>query len=97
MSQSRGSLSRLLQVGVFADDLAEQDRSDEVRARLVEAARQATAILAPAASLSSVSTVAQGRSVAADLMYGSGAGSDDIDARFDPDDDSSGPRVGQGE
>lgn len=84
-------------VAVFADDLAEQDRFDEVRARLVEVARQATATLAPAASLSAVSTVAQVRSVAADLMYASGAESDDIDAWFDPDDDSSGPRAGEGE
>lgn len=84
-------------VAVFSDDLAEQDRFDEVRARLIEVAQQATATLAPTASLSAVSTVAQVRSVAADLMYASGAEPDDIDAWFDPDDDESVPGAGQGE
>jgi uncharacterized membrane protein YgaE (UPF0421/DUF939 family) len=74
-------------VAVFADDLAEQDRFDEVRARLVEVAQQATATLPPRASLSAVSTVAQVRSVAADLMYASGAQPEEIDAWFDPDED----------
>ena len=74
-------------MAVFADDLAEQDRFDEVRARLVEVAQQATATLPPRASLSAVSTVAQVRSVAADLMYASGAQPEEIDAWFDPDED----------
>ncbi len=84
-------------IAVFADDLAEEDRFDEVRARLIDVARQATATLTPSASLSAVSTVAQVRSVAADLMYASGAEPDEVDAWFDPDDDSSVSRPGQRE
>lgn len=85
-------------VELFAADLAEQDRFDEVRRQLVRVAQEATATLSPAASLSAVSTVAQVRSVAADLMYASGAEPEDIDAWFDPDDDdSSVPRFDQTE
>ncbi len=59
-------------VRVFADDLSEQDRFDEVRQALLDTAREATAVLGPDQSLGVTVVVAQVRSLAADLLYATG-------------------------
>jgi uncharacterized membrane protein YgaE (UPF0421/DUF939 family) len=70
-------------IGIFADDLSEQDDFDEARGELVQAARMASLALPEAATMNSVSIAAQVRSLAADLLYASGYTRDEIDERLD--------------
>jgi uncharacterized membrane protein YgaE (UPF0421/DUF939 family) len=66
-------------VRVFADDLAERDRFDEVRDTLLEVANRATTALESERSLGVTVVVAQIRSVAADLMYATGLTAVELD------------------
>jgi hypothetical protein len=66
-------------VRVFADDLAERDRFDEVRDTLLEVANRATTALESERSLGVTVVVAQIRSVAADLMYATGLSAVELD------------------
>lgn len=66
-------------VRTFADDLAEQDRFDEVRDALVRAAKTATEALSGDASLGLTVVVAQTRALAADLLYATGVTADELD------------------
>ncbi|CAN5694094.1 MAG: FUSC family protein [Nocardioidaceae bacterium] len=70
-------------VRLFADDLAEQDRFDEVRQTLVAVARRATDSLTGDASLGLTVVVAQTRALAADLLYATGTTSDELDQLLD--------------
>lgn len=70
-------------IGVFADDLSEQDDFDEARGELVQAARMASLALPEAATMNSASIAAQVRSLAADLLYASGYSREEIDERLD--------------
>ncbi|MGI9085853.1 MAG: FUSC family protein [Aeromicrobium sp.] len=70
-------------IGIFADDLSEQDDFDEARGELVQAARMASLALPTAATMNSASIAAQVRSLAADLLYASGYSRDEIDERLD--------------
>jgi hypothetical protein len=70
-------------IGIFADDLSEQDDFDEARNELIQAARMASLALPEAATMNSASIAAQVRSLAADLMYASGYSRDEIDERLD--------------
>jgi uncharacterized membrane protein YgaE (UPF0421/DUF939 family) len=70
-------------IGIFADDLSEQDDFDEARGELVQAARMASLALPEAATMNSASIAAQVRSLAADLLYASGYTRDEIDERLD--------------
>ncbi len=70
-------------IGIFADDLSEQDDFDEARNELVQAARMASVALPEAATMNSASIAAQVRSLAADLLYASGYTRDEIDERLD--------------
>jgi len=71
MEQAVASLATA--VRIFSDDLAEQDQFDEAQQQLVAAARAATLALPKAATLNSSATVAQVRSLAADLLFASGS------------------------
>jgi len=66
-------------VRIFADDLAEQDRFDEVREVLLGVARTATGALHPGGSLGLTVVVAQTRALAADLLYATGTTADELD------------------
>ncbi|MFY0405689.1 FUSC family protein [Solicola sp. PLA-1-18] len=66
-------------VRTFGDDLAEQHDFDEARDLLVEAARAATRALPKAATMNTAATVAQIRSLAADLLYAMGASAPEVD------------------
>ena len=66
-------------VRVFADDLSEQDRFDEVRQALLDTAREATGILGTTRSLGVTVVVAQIRSLAADLLYATGVTAQELD------------------
>lgn len=70
-------------VGIFADDLSEHDDFAEARAELVEAARIAVAALPGAMTMNTAAIAAQVRSLAADLLYASGASRDEIDESLD--------------
>ena len=70
-------------IGIFADDLSEQDDFEEARGELVQAARMASLALAEAVTMNSASIAAQVRSLAADLLYASGYTRDEIDERLD--------------
>jgi uncharacterized membrane protein YgaE (UPF0421/DUF939 family) len=70
-------------IGIFADDLSEQDDFEEARAQLVEAARTATQALSGSMTLNSAAITAQIRSLAADLLYASGYTRDEIDDRLE--------------
>lgn len=72
-------------IGIFADDLSENDDFDEARHQLVEAARMASAALPEAMTMNSASIAAQVRSLAADLLYASGYTRDEIDERLEVD------------
>nr|WP_254451084.1 FUSC family protein [Aeromicrobium stalagmiti] len=75
------SLARAVEI--FADDLSEHDDFDEARQQLVEAARIAVAALPGAMTMNTAAIAAQVRSLAADLLYASGATRDEIDERLD--------------
>ncbi len=66
-------------VRVYADDLAEQDRFDEVREVLLAVARTATGALHRDGSLGLTVVVAQTRALAADLLYATGTTADELD------------------
>ncbi|MDF2969479.1 MAG: hypothetical protein K0Q93_3257 [Nocardioidaceae bacterium] len=66
-------------VRLFADDLAERDRFDEVRGTLLDVANSATTVLETERSLGVTVVVAQIRSVAADLMYATGVSAVELD------------------
>ena len=70
-------------VGIFADDLSEHDDFAEARAELVEAARIAVEALPGAMTMNTAAIAAQVRSLAADLLYASGATRDEIDQSLD--------------
>ncbi len=70
-------------IGIFADDLSEQDDFEEARGELVQAARMASLALPAAATMNSASIAAQVRSLAADLLYASGYTREEIDERLD--------------
>ncbi len=70
-------------VRIFADDLAEQDRFDEVRQTLVGVSRLATDALTRDASLGLTVVIAQIRALAADLLYATGTTSDELDDLLD--------------
>jgi uncharacterized membrane protein YgaE (UPF0421/DUF939 family) len=70
-------------IGIFADDLSENDDFEEARQELVQAARMATAALPDAMTMNSASIAAQVRSLAADLLYASGYTRDEIDERLE--------------
>jgi hypothetical protein len=70
-------------VGIFADDLSEHDDFAEARAELVEAARIAVEALPAAMTMNTAAIAAQVRSLAADLLYASGATRDEIDESLD--------------
>jgi uncharacterized membrane protein YgaE (UPF0421/DUF939 family) len=70
-------------VGIFADDLSEHDDFAAARTELIEAARIAVAALPGAMTMNSAAIAAQVRSLAADLLYASGATRDEIDASLD--------------
>jgi hypothetical protein len=70
-------------VEVFSDDLSEQDDFAEARRELVEAARTAVEALPGALSLNTAAIAAQVRSLAADLLYASGATRDEIASSLD--------------
>lgn len=70
-------------VGIFADDLSEHDDFEEARRELVDAARIAVMALPGAMTMNTASIAAQVRSLAADLLYASGATRDEIDERLD--------------
>lgn len=70
-------------IGIFADDLSQQDDFDEARQELIEAARMASAALPDAMTMNSASIAAQVRSLAADLLYASGFTRDEIDERLE--------------
>lgn len=70
-------------IGIFADDLSEQDDFEEARTQLVDAARTATRALSGSMTLNSAAITAQIRSLAADLLYASGYSRDDIDERLE--------------
>ncbi len=75
------SLSRA--VDIFADDLSELDDFAEARRELIEAARVAVAALPGAMTMNTAAIAAQVRSLAADLLYASGATREEIDASLD--------------
>lgn len=82
--QMDGAVDALAQaVRIFADDLSERDDFEEARDRLVDAARIAVMALPGAMTLNTASIAAQVRSLAADLLYASGATRDEIDERLD--------------
>lgn len=66
-------------IRVFSDDLAEQDQFDEAQGKMIEAARTATHALPAAATLNSSATVAQVRSLAADMLYATGSTAPEVD------------------
>lgn len=66
-------------IRVFSDDLAEQDQFDEAQDKMIEAARTATHALPAAATLNSSATVAQVRSLAADMLYATGSTPPEVD------------------
>jgi uncharacterized membrane protein YgaE (UPF0421/DUF939 family) len=70
-------------IGIFADDLSEQDDFDEAREALVEAAGLATNALTATMTINSATIAAQVRSLAADLLYASGYSRDEVDRRLD--------------
>jgi uncharacterized membrane protein YgaE (UPF0421/DUF939 family) len=70
-------------IGIFADDLSEQDDFEEARGELVQAARMASLALPSAATMNSASIAAQIRSLAADLLYASGYTRNEIDERLE--------------
>lgn len=70
-------------VRIFADDLSQRDDFDEARQELIDAARIAVTALPGAMTLNSAAIAAQVRSLAADLLYASGATRDEIDERLD--------------
>jgi uncharacterized membrane protein YgaE (UPF0421/DUF939 family) len=70
-------------VGIFADELSEHDDFAAARAELVEAARIAVEALPGAMTMNTASIAAQVRSLAADLLYASGATRDEIDESLD--------------
>ncbi len=70
-------------VRVFADDLSEEDRFDEVRQALLDTAREATAVLGTTRSLGVTVVVAQVRSLAADLLYSTGITAPELDELLD--------------
>lgn len=70
-------------VRIFADDLSQRDDFDEARQELVDAARIAVTALPAAMTLNTAAIAAQVRSLAADLLYASGATRDEIDERLD--------------
>jgi len=70
-------------VRIFADDLSERDDFDRARQQLVEAARIAVTALPGAMTMNSAAIAAQVRSLAADLLFASGARRDEIDERLD--------------
>lgn len=70
-------------VQLFADDLAEQHRFDEVRQTLVGVSRRATAALSGDASLGLTVVVAQTRALAADLLYATGTTAEELDDLLD--------------
>lgn len=67
-------------VRTYADDLAEQDRFDEVREALLGVARTATGALPRDGSLGLTVVVAQTRALAADLLYATGTREQELDA-----------------
>jgi uncharacterized membrane protein YgaE (UPF0421/DUF939 family) len=81
MHRAVDSLARA--VGIFADDLFERDDFAEARTELIEAARIAVAALPGAMTMNSAAIAAQVRSLAADLLYASGATRDEIDESLD--------------
>ncbi|MCL3818099.1 FUSC family protein [Aeromicrobium wangtongii] len=70
-------------VGIFADDLSERDDFEQARRQLVDAARIAVMALPGAMTMNTAAIAAQVRSLAADLLYASGATRDEIDERLD--------------
>lgn len=70
-------------IGIFADDLSENDDFEEARQQLVEAARMASEALPDAMTMNSAAIAAQVRSLAADLLYASGYTRDEIDERLE--------------
>ena len=70
-------------VGIFADDLSEHDDFAEARTELIGAARIAVMALPGAMTMNSAAIAAQVRSLAADLLYASGATRDEIDESLD--------------
>ncbi len=70
-------------VRIFADDLAEQDRFDEVRDVLLDVVRTATDALPGDGSLGLTVVVAQTRALAADLLYATGTTSEELDTLLD--------------
>jgi uncharacterized membrane protein YgaE (UPF0421/DUF939 family) len=81
MDRAVDSMARA--VDVFADDLSEQDDFAEARAELIEAARIAVAALPGAMTLNTAAIAAQVRSLAADLLYASGATREQIASSLD--------------
>lgn len=75
------SLARAVEI--FADDLSEHDDFAEAREQLVAAARIAVEALPGAMTMNTAAIAAQVRSLAADLLYASGATRDEIDASLD--------------
>jgi len=70
-------------VSIFSNELSEHDSFDKAQHELIQAARVATLALSEASSINSAATVAQVRSLAADLLYASGLTRDEIDERLD--------------
>ena len=70
-------------IGIFGSDLSERDAFDEAQRELIQAARIATLALPEAATINTASTIAQVRSLAADLLFASGFTRDEIDERLD--------------
>lgn len=81
MDRAVGSLSRAVEI--FAGDLSERIDFDEARRQLVDAARIAVAALPGAMTMNTAAIAAQVRSLAADLLYASGATRDEIDELLD--------------
>lgn len=74
-------------VRIFADDLAERERFDEVRGVLLDVARTATDALPPDGSLGLTVVVAQVRALAADLIYATGTTSAELDGLLEQGDE----------
>ncbi len=70
-------------VRIFAEDLSEQHRFDEVRGVLLDVVRTATDALPGDGSLGLTVVVAQTRALAADLLYATGTTSEELDALLD--------------
>lgn len=71
-------------VAIFSDDLAEHERFDEARDKLVSAARTALESLPRVLTVNGAATAAQVRATASDLLYATGLTPPEIDELLNP-------------